>query len=90
MNRAQRAVVMLSLFLSVSMPSLSNTNDKQQVCEDYKVFIELEQKRLELAKAGKSPQIISNEKLSSVFRVVGLIEKVGEQKYNELVQQCWK
>jgi len=90
MNSAQRWVVMLSLFLSVSMPSLSNTHDKQQLCEDYKVFIELELQRLELAKAGKSPSITSNEKLSSVFRVVGLIEKVGEQKFNELVQQCWK
>lgn len=89
MNRVQRIVVILSLLLTVSLPSLSNTNDKQQICEDYKVLIELEQQRLELAKAGKPPPITSNEKLSSVFRVLGLIEKLGEEKFNAVVQQCW-
>lgn len=56
----------------------------QAFCRDYAVLIELESKRTK----GELKGLINNDQISSTMRVMGLVERVGNERVGVLVQKC--
>lgn len=60
----------------------------KQFCLDTQTIMLQEAKRLEAEKSGKQLGISSNDVTSSIFRFMGLYERIGEQRVNLVIAQC--
>lgn len=61
---------------------------QEKLCKDYEVLIKLEHERIKEKNNGKKNGIASNDDISSVFRVMGLEERIGGEKLSKAFEKC--
>lgn len=61
---------------------------QETLCKDYEVLIKLEHERIKEKNGGKKNGVASNDDISSIFRVMGLEERVGGEKLAKAMEKC--
>lgn len=57
-------------------------------CKDYEVIVILEGKRIQEKNSKSPPKIVTNDDISSTFRIMGLAERVGGEKMSKILEKC--
>lgn len=103
-KHSKRSIKLILLFCALFVKSNAFATDQvksqygdfyhlggiDNLCKDYETLIILESQRIK-EKDGKSkPYYPNNDELSSVFRILGLSEKIGNDRLGKELEKCIK
>jgi hypothetical protein len=61
---------------------------KLALCKDYEILITLEKQRIEDQNRNVKGKITSNDNISAIFRFMGIIERVGNERVSKILNEC--
>jgi hypothetical protein len=62
----------------------------ETLCKDYEVIIRIENQRIKEKNGDSKPKISSNDDISSMFRIMGAAERIGNDRLSKEIEKCIK
>lgn len=75
-------------FVNVDGEKYSYKGGKVALCKDYEIAVKLEKQRIEDQKRNITGKITSNDNISAVFRIMGIVERIGNERVTKILNDC--
>jgi hypothetical protein len=75
-------------YINVDGEKHSYKGGRVALCKDYEILITLEKQRIEDQKRNVKSKITSNDNLSAVFRFMGIMERIDNERVSKILNDC--